>query len=124
MNNRFEGIEFDKYVATYYCNKIQSSKDRNIAFNLTLNQVKNMLRAKVCPYTGLKLTHRGCNAPRARHTDVTIDRMDSSKPYETGNVIACSKKANDAKSAFESAFPANAVEMIHQFSKLLHKKGL
>jgi hypothetical protein len=35
-------------------------------------------------------------------TDITIDRIDNTKPYVKGNVMAVSKKMNNLKSIFEN----------------------
>jgi hypothetical protein len=98
-----------------------SSKARGIAFNLTLTQVKNMLRAKKCQYTGIDLTHvakGGIQSP----TDVTIERIDPSCPYETGNVCAISFAANQAKSMFDAQFGKNSVAMLVKMAKEISKR--
>jgi len=123
--SRFEGLAFDQYVANYYVNKIQSCKSRKIKFKLSLTQVKNMLRAKKCPILGIELTHTGCNHPisQQRDSDITIDRINSDGDYETGNVIAMSRKANVAKGAFEGVMGKESIQTFHIFSKFLNQKG-
>ncbi|WP_407305394.1 hypothetical protein [Acinetobacter sp.] len=116
-------LEFDRFVVQYYTNKLTSCKARGIAFNLTFLQVKNLLRAKKCQYTGILLTHT--NGPNGqRDTDLTIERIDNNRPYETGNVCAVSFAANQAKSAFDAKFGKDAVTMIHKMSKALKKRGI
>lgn len=115
-------VEFDKYVANYYVNKIVSSKARGIAFNLTLTQVKNMLRAKKCQYTGIDLTHVAKGTGIQSPTDVTIERIDPSRPYETGNVCAISFAANQAKSMFDAQFGKNSVAMLVKMAKEISKR--
>lgn len=128
MDRYNTGFEFDSYVARYYVQKLQQCKDRGIAFNLTLTQVKNMLRAKHCQLTGVALTHtnagKSVKEARQRPTDVTIDRLDSSKPYEKGNVAAVAHFANSLKGAFEGACGRNAYAMLHTMSKNLKKRGV
>lgn len=117
-------LEFDRYIVQYYSNKLNSCKSRGIAFNLTFLQVKNLLRAKKCQYTGVELTHTMSNTGGQRDTDLTIERIDSNRPYETGNVCAVSFAANQAKSMFDAKFGADAVKMIHEMSKQLKKRGV
>lgn len=126
--NRYTpGIEFDKYATRYYCSKQQQCKERGIDFNLTFTQVKNMLRAKRCQLTGVDLTHTNAGKKLAesvqRPTDVTIDRLDNNKPYETGNVIAAAHFANHFKGILEKDCGSNAANVLHNMSKNLKKRG-
>lgn len=126
MNNRYtDKYEFDRFVANYYVNKISSSKGRGIEFNLTLTQVRNMLRAKYCQLTGIPLSHYGAGQVQAsrRLTDVTIDRIDCNRPYETGNVIAVAHFVNSVKSQFEAVERHSTVNMIHKMSSNLKRLG-
>lgn len=97
---RKTGLEFDLWCAQYYASKVQTSRSRGIEFSLTYQQVRNMLKAKKCFLTGVALTHN--NGGNLSGTDVTLDRMDASKGYVTGNVHAVCYAANNAKSAFEN----------------------
>ena len=93
--------DFELWVANYYKAKIDHCKSKGIEFNLNLISVRNLLAAKTCGYSGMKLTvPRGKGLPLLA-TDVTIDRIDSSLPYQKGNVIACSNSINNFKSLFE-----------------------
>jgi len=119
-----ERLEFDRFVVQYYQNKLISCKARGIAFNLTFLQVKNLMRAKKCQYTGVPLTHTQSGSSTQRDTDLTIERIDNNRPYETGNVCAVSFAANQAKSLFDAKFGKDAVKMIHAMSKSLKKRGI
>lgn len=85
-----------------------------------------MLVAKRCYYTGVKLTRPKFNRDGVvyknqtkRPTDVTIDRVDSSKGYVKGNVVACSYAANCFKSKFENPkYPVKISDMIKMANKL------
>lgn len=93
--------EFELFVADYYRRKMESCKTRGIDFKLNLVSVRNLLRTRKCPYTGKELT-----VPRpgkqALTTDITIDRIDNTKGYQKGNVMAISNRANNLKSIFEN----------------------
>ena len=122
---RHEGLDFDRYVANYYVRKISQCRERGIEFKLSLTQVRNMLRAKRCQLTGVYLTHRnaGGYTENARATDVTIDRLDCSKPYEKGNVLAVAHYANQLKSSVENK-GFTSVKAIHLMSYNLKKRGI
>ncbi len=124
MNNKpqHEKVAFDRYVVKYYSNKIDSCRSRGIAFNLTFTQVKNMLRAKYCQYTGVELTLKPSGNTEQGRTDVTIERIDSNKPYETGNVCAVSFAANQAKASFDRIYGELAVPVLLAMSKNISKR--
>ena len=92
---------FELFVASYYANKVESCKKRGIDFKLNLVSVRNLLRTRKCPYTGVELTVPRMGKP-CLSTDITSDRIDNTKPYVKGNVMAVSKKMNNLKSIFEN----------------------
>lgn len=102
--------DFELWVANYYKAKVESCKDRGIEWNLNLISVRNLLSAKVCGYTGMPLTTPKVGAKASIQSDVTIDRIDNSRPYEKGNVIAVSNVANNFKSLFEN--PVYKLDML------------
>lgn len=89
----------DVLIAKAYVSKASSSRDRGIDFTLSFTSFKNMCKAKKCYFTGLPLTS----------DTFTIDRIDSNKPYEHGNVVACHKEFNSLKSLFEN--PQNTLNL-------------
>lgn len=125
--NRYEGLEFDRYVASYYLNKIKSSSKREIPFNLSLAQVRVLLNKKKCQLSGMPLSHairRPDGTFTNKFTDVTIDRIDADKGYEMGNVVAACNGFNSIKSGFEN--PQCAAEFKHliAFARAIEKAGL
>lgn len=92
---------FDLYVAKKYAAKAQNARDRGLDFTITYTSMKNMLKAKRCYYTGLPMTKQVGSIQKG--SDITIDRIDASKGYIPGNVVACSYAANQLKSQVESA---------------------
>lgn len=77
----------DLKVARKLLNLEQSAKARGKEFNLTFTSVKNMMRANKCYYTGRPLNNE----------NRSIDRVDNSKGYVIGNVVACHVEINQAK---------------------------
>lgn len=94
---------FDLYVADKLRRKADNARERGIEFEMTFQSMKNILSAKKCHYTGLPLTRARHATFPIRASDLTIDRVDSSKGYVKGNVVACSHAANQLKAQVEAA---------------------
>jgi len=93
--------QWDCYVARKLNAKANNAKDRGIEFNLSFQAMKNLLSASKCYYTGIVLSKPDAGAQKAN--DLTIDRIDCTKGYVRGNVVACSYAANQLKAQFEAA---------------------
>ncbi len=93
--------EFDLYCAKHLTWKAENAKKRGIEFDLSFQSMKNLMGAKRCYYTGIALTKSTGNG-EMRLSDATIDRIDGSKGYVKGNVVACCHAANQMKNQFES----------------------
>ncbi len=79
-------------VAEKYLALLQSAKSRSLDFNLHMSDVKRLVTAKVCYYTGDTLTNK----------NRSVDRVDHNQGYVRGNVVACTQEANQTKErAFE-----------------------
>lgn len=75
-----------KFVALW-----KSAQRRGKEFNLTLQDVNKLLHTKACFYTGTPLTREPGN------NMLTVDRVDNTKGYVKGNVVACCHLANQIK---------------------------
>jgi hypothetical protein len=98
--------QFDLKVANKLRRKAQDAKTRGIEFSLTFQSMKNLMKAKRCYYTGIVLTEpvglQDGDTGRGA-SDRTIDRIDGSKGYVPGNVVACCNAANNIKAQLEGA---------------------
>ena len=92
----------DFEIAQKYVSKGQHAKTNGHAFTISFTSFKNMMRAKKCQYTGIVLTNPE-SGRNSKATDRTIDRIDSSKGYVPGNVVAICNAANQFKSLFENS---------------------
>lgn len=81
----------DLEVAKKMMKIFQSAADRSLEFNLSFVTVKKLLSYKTCYYTSRVFEEEG---PYSR----SFDRVDSSKGYVEGNVIACTVDINGKKS--------------------------
>jgi hypothetical protein len=64
------------------------ARERKIKFTLTKEYLLSM-NFKKCYYTGIDLTLESC-----KYNTISLDRIDSSKGYENGNVVFCCKAIN------------------------------
>jgi hypothetical protein len=97
-------IADNKYAATrHFRNRLHSiignAKGRNISFDLTEEQVENIIE-KPCFYCG------------KNHSD-GIDRIDSTKPYTVNNCVPCCFICNRMKNKFSLDLFLDKVEKIY-----------
>lgn len=70
----------------------QSAQNRDIDFDLSFSEVKRLLSVKKCFYSGKELDN-----DEKSENQRTFDRIDNTKGYVNGNVVACTKKINHLK---------------------------
>lgn len=85
---------FEIQVARKYTQLLTSAASRGLPFNLTLADVRALLKRKTCAYTKVEFSET--NEAHKR----TIDRMDCNLGYVRGNVVACTHEANQLKEHF------------------------
>lgn len=100
----------DLDLATRYVSTARSAGDRSIEFSLTLSEMRSILKRNICPYTGIPMTDVVGDDQK------TLDRIDASKGYVTGNVIACSRRINSTKGNLTS-------EQILAMAKVIKQKN-
>ena len=95
----------DSDIARRYLSKIKNCSDDNREFNLSFYEFKRIMLAKYCKYTGVELIQGEGKSQEANYC--TIDRIDNSKGYVTGNVVACCYAYNQFKAVLEN--PSNII---------------
>jgi len=95
--NRYNDI----YAAKKYLNKISNAKQREIDFDLSINEYKKIVSRKKCFYTGVVMT-KPIGEGSKLWSDLTVDRIDNNKGYIRGNVVACTRAANQLKGIWEN----------------------
>lgn len=93
---------FPKNVLAMYMQKKENANERGIEFNLPLDEFSKLQKRSHCAYTGQPFQRDDRELKR------TFERIDPTKGYLHGNVIACSAAANQAKSGLDS-FEQNPV---------------
>ena len=95
--------DFDLYVAKKLISKAKNAKERGLSFEMTYAMMRNVLRSKRCFYTGVAIEPPVGDATNLKLWNLTLDRIDSSKGYVEGNVVACSYAFNQMKERVDSA---------------------
>lgn len=119
-------VEFEYSVALKFKQTYEGAKERKIEFNLSISDMRKLMLAKKCAYTGMELTDDNTPQGQADFPNKrTLDRIDSNKGYVRGNVVACSHIINKIKNyACEnengSLFIGN--DMFFKFAKSYEKK--
>lgn len=84
------GMEFETYVAIKYLAKKHNALSRGIVWELTLADMKRLLKTKYCKISGVLLTLEGDH-------HLSLDRVDASMGYTKANTIAVSALVNSLK---------------------------
>ena len=111
-------VDFELSMMARYKNKVADAKNRNLAFELSFSQFRNIMAKTKCAYTGRRMTLQTGNASQ-KPSDITIERIDNAKGYVPGNCVAICKAANGFKSLFESPdFPLTIQDGIQMFKNI------
>lgn len=127
MNNkkpaRYEGVEFDLYIARYYKNKVDYCRKRKLNWALTISDVRRMFNRKLCAYSGIQLSHQGArgNAGDQNFTDATLERIDNNIGYVKGNCVVVCYGFNNLKAQFENPTHAASFKDLYRFADTLRK---
>ena len=95
-----------------YAVYVQSSKYRNIRFDLTIDQYKSIAQ-KPCYYCGAVNEKRGFNG---------VDRVDNSFGYNMDNCVACCSMCNYMKGTITKDIFLRRIEHILTYSGLIQGK--
>lgn len=124
MSKQVFSPDFELWVVDFYKAKLDNCKKDGKEFKLNLIAFRNLCRTQKCPYTGIALTMPRQGKPLS--SDLTIDRIDNSKGYVKGNVMAISRCANNFKSIFENkTYPMDmltAEKALGKMRKVINKK--
>jgi len=86
----------DIEIARYYISKYINAKTKGIEFTLSFNEFKRVVTRQTCYYTRIPFNK---DVPALFRT---LDRIDNTKGYEKGNVVACLHCVNNIKSFIEN----------------------
>lgn len=103
-------VAFEMKVIAKYKAKYNDARQRGLEFDLTIQSVRNLMLAKKCAYTGMTLTEPAPGGGELRASDRTIDRVDSTKGYVKGNVVACCNAINHMKGQVEHSLDGTGLK--------------
>lgn len=110
----------DISIAISYTRKARDCKHE---FSLTFAEYKRLWNTKRCYYTGAVLPLRGKKwDDTEKWNRPTIDRVDNTKGYVTGNVVVCSYSFNQLKAIWENPLNAVTVSNIKSAMKKLENR--
>ena len=90
------GKNYKGVYYSYFKDLEKNAKNRNIPFNITLNQIGDLWENQnICPYSGLLLVQR--KSQKDNNYTASLDRIDSSKGYQPKNVQWVWKEINYMK---------------------------
>lgn len=102
----------DIAIARRYISKHDQAAVKGHEFSLTLRAFTNLMKAKRCGLTGLPLTPK----------TVTVDRLDNSLGYVSGNVMAVHTSVNNLKSIIECPNNGLTFKNVTRMLKVLDKR--
>jgi len=105
-------------IARRYITKVDYARAKGIKFSLNFYEYKRLVTAKKCRYTGIDLTHTASNTGAKIPTYVTIDRIENSIGYVTGNVVPCCHAYNSFKAMIENPNNIITFDMVLKAAKL------
>src|SRR5690606_16945093 len=79
--------------------KQKEAKSRGIDFELSVEEMKELIQKNQCYYSGIELKHYEDEGGDPPPDQFTIDRVDNKLGYVKGNVVPCSYEVNAIKSA-------------------------
>ena len=89
-DNKLRVRKFRKTLKGKFNGWKNSAIRRNIKWNISLEDLKNL--PLICYYTG-----KGLTLKTKQENSISLDRLDSSKPYQKDNVVFCCEIINRMK---------------------------
>jgi hypothetical protein len=112
----YSHLPMEEQVARKFINLSESANRRGKDFDLSLNCIRELLDTETCFYTGVYL-----NKKKGDNFQRTIDRVDNTKGYVKGNVVACSHLANQIKNQLFEDPTSDVATNINFMAKLIVK---
>lgn len=112
---RANQVEFDLRIARSYNSKSDGARNRNLKFDLTLNDWTKLMSQPTCLYSGVVFSNNGGN-PNSR----TMERVNPKLGYTAENTIAVTDAANGEKANLD-AFMKGSVILPEVKLRLLRK---
>jgi hypothetical protein len=112
----------DGFFTKLYCDIIQNAKKRakTIEVKISKQDIKDLYAKQQgkCALTGMSLTHNAYNTKEREHHiinyfNISVDRIDSSKHYEKGNIQLVGAIVNRMKTDMKQEQFLELINMLH-----------
>ena len=118
VSEEISPLPFEVLLAKKYVEKYKNALKRGIDFELTLADMKRILKKKKCYFTGIDIVLEPYKG-EPPYNYLTLDRVDPDQGYTKENTVACSHAANQLKSTLERG-DEDGLELRHKL-KLMAK---
>lgn len=99
-------VQNDISLAENYMQLYSRAKEMAIPFDLTLNSAEDLTTAENCHFTGIELTTEKGDDGVEPDNFAVIELLDDTVGFKLGNIVVCSKAAQDIKKAIPAdSFP-------------------
>lgn len=102
-------IDVDLKAARKLISLRDTASKRGLDCDISLISLINIYKAKRCFFTGVKLSVE----------EITLDRVDNSKGYVKGNVVACSDSFNGKK----GSLTLEEIEILYKKTRRFSEKS-
>lgn len=113
-------VKLSLLAARQYMDLYAKSLAETVPFTLSIDDLTELLRTKECHFTQQALTMEPGESGQISDSHVAIARLNNSKGFVTGNLVACSHKALLLKGELD----ASAFEQMMSALKTLMNSGL
>lgn len=109
--SKLSGIDLVCAIADKYRNIAFSARSRGIKFDLTLDDIEGIILADRCYYSNVLFD--------GERNIKTIDRVDSTKGYVSGNIVPCTSKINSLKNNLLEHKDTRLFESVHDLKRFV-----
>lgn len=113
-------VKLSLLAARQYMDLYAKSLAESVPFTLAIDDLTELLRTKECHFTQQALTMEPGESGQISDSHVAIARLNNSKGFVTGNLVACSQKSLSLKGELD----ASAFEQIMSALKTIMNSGL
>ncbi|MGL5014577.1 MAG: hypothetical protein ACRC6V_09860 [Bacteroidales bacterium] len=123
-NRAFGELPDDYGIAIAYSKKVANARERNIAFELTFDQFRELFLHNTCCISGEELGHHGRPTGMDQHS---LDRLDPAKGYVSGNVVVMAADLNSIKADLDKFLTSgisdeHMLKLIYKVENVLRKR--
>lgn len=105
------GIDLVCAIADKFRNLAFSARSRGIKFDLTLDDVQNIILTNRCYYSNVEFD--------GKNNIKSVDRLDNKKGYVSDNIVVCTRKINEFKNELIESKSQRLFNNIHDLKRFV-----